>query len=27
VPMPHGEIAVEVTAPIFYDPQGTRLND
>jgi len=26
VPMPHGEIPVEVTSPIFYDPQGTRLN-
>ena len=26
VPMPHETIAVEVVSPIFYDPQGTRLN-
>jgi sarcosine oxidase, subunit alpha len=26
VPMPHGDIEVEVTSPIFHDPQGTRIN-
>jgi sarcosine oxidase subunit alpha len=26
VPMPSGDIAVEVTAPVFYDPKGARLN-
>jgi sarcosine oxidase subunit alpha len=26
VPMPDGDIPVEVTAPVFYDPQGTRIN-
>ena len=26
VPMPGGAVAVQVTAPVFYDPQGTRLD-
>jgi sarcosine oxidase subunit alpha len=26
VPMPAGDIAVEVTSPVFYDPEGARLN-
>jgi sarcosine oxidase subunit alpha len=26
VPMPGGDIAVEVTSPVFYDPEGARLN-
>ncbi|MGH8264605.1 MAG: glycine cleavage T C-terminal barrel domain-containing protein, partial [Steroidobacteraceae bacterium] len=26
VPMPDGEIAVTVTSPVFYDPEGKRLN-
>ena len=26
VPMPGGEAAVQVTSPVFYDPQGARLN-
>ena len=26
VPTPHGESAVTVTSPIFYDPKGERLN-
>jgi sarcosine oxidase subunit alpha len=26
VPMPHETIPVKVVSPIFYDPQGTRLN-
>ena len=26
VPMPHGDIEVEVTSPVFYDPQGARIN-
>jgi len=26
VPMANGDIPVEVTSPVFYDPQGTRLN-
>jgi sarcosine oxidase subunit alpha len=26
VPMPAGDIAVEVTTPVFYDPQAARLN-
>jgi sarcosine oxidase subunit alpha len=26
VPMPGGEIAVEVTKPLFYDPDGARLH-
>lgn len=25
VPMPGREIAVQVTAPVFYDPEGARL--
>jgi sarcosine oxidase subunit alpha len=25
VPMPNGSVAVEVTAPVFYDPKGERL--
>jgi sarcosine oxidase subunit alpha len=27
IPMPGGDIEVEVTAPVFYDPTGARLND
>jgi sarcosine oxidase subunit alpha len=27
VPMPHGDIAVEVTSPVFYDPEGTHINE
>jgi sarcosine oxidase subunit alpha len=27
VPMPRGEIAVEVTSPVFYDPEGTHINE
>jgi len=27
VPMPGGDIPVQVTSPVFYDPQGARLND
>ena len=26
VPMPRGDIAVEVTSPVFYDKEGARLN-
>ena len=26
VPMPHGDVSVEVTSPVFYDPQGARIN-
>ena len=26
VPMPEGDIEVEVTSPVFYDPSGARLN-
>ncbi len=26
VPMPGGEIEVEVTGPVFYDPDGARLH-
>jgi sarcosine oxidase, subunit alpha len=26
VPMPNGELEVEVTAPVFYDPAGARIN-
>jgi len=26
VPLPGGEIAVQVTSPVFYDPEGARLN-
>jgi sarcosine oxidase subunit alpha len=26
VPMPGGELEVEVTAPVFYDPTGARIN-
>ena len=26
VPMPHGDIPVTVTAPVFYDAEGTRLH-
>jgi sarcosine oxidase subunit alpha len=26
VPMPNGDIEVEVTSPVFYDPEGTRIN-
>jgi sarcosine oxidase subunit alpha len=26
VPMPGGDIAVEVTSPVFYDPSGARIN-
>ncbi len=26
VPMPDGDIEVEVVAPIFYDPTGARIN-
>jgi sarcosine oxidase subunit alpha len=26
VPMPGGEVEVEVTSPVFYDPQGARIN-
>jgi sarcosine oxidase subunit alpha len=26
VPMPSGDIEVEVTSPVFYDPQGLRIN-
>jgi hypothetical protein len=24
--MPDGDLAVEVTAPVFYDPKGARIN-
>jgi sarcosine oxidase subunit alpha len=26
VPMPGRDIAVEVAAPVFYDPSGARIN-
>jgi len=26
VPMPDGDIEVQVTSPIFYDPAGERIN-
>jgi sarcosine oxidase subunit alpha len=26
VPMPDGDVAVEVTSSVFYDPQGVRIN-
>jgi sarcosine oxidase subunit alpha len=26
LPMPGGEIEVEVTKPLFYDPEGARLH-
>jgi sarcosine oxidase subunit alpha len=26
VPMPEGDIAVTVTSPVFYDPEGARVN-
>jgi sarcosine oxidase, subunit alpha len=26
VPMPSGDIPVEVTSPVFYDPEGARIN-
>jgi sarcosine oxidase subunit alpha len=26
VPMPNGDLEVEVTAPVFYDPAGARIN-
>ena len=26
VPMPQGDIAVTVTSPVFYDPEGARVN-
>ncbi len=26
VPMPNGDLEVEVVSPVFYDPQGARLN-
>jgi sarcosine oxidase, subunit alpha len=26
VPMPDGDIEVEVTSPVFYDPKGVRIN-
>jgi sarcosine oxidase subunit alpha len=26
VPMPNGDLAVEVTSPVFYDPAGARIN-
>jgi sarcosine oxidase subunit alpha len=26
VPMPDGDLAVEVTSPVFYDPAGARIN-
>jgi sarcosine oxidase subunit alpha len=26
VPMPDGDLAVEVTSPVFYDPTGARIN-
>lgn len=25
-PMPEGDVAVQVTSPVFYDPKGERLN-
>ena len=26
VPMPEGEVAVDVVAPVFFDPKGARLD-
>jgi len=26
VPMPGGDVPVRVSSPVFYDPQGARLN-
>jgi sarcosine oxidase subunit alpha len=26
IPMPDGDIEVEVTSPVFYDPSGARIN-
>jgi sarcosine oxidase subunit alpha len=26
VPVPGGDIAVQVTSPVFYDPDGARLH-
>ena len=26
VSMPGGDIPVKVTSPVFYDPEGSRLN-
>ena len=26
VPMPDGDIEVEVSSPVFYDPAGERIN-
>ena len=26
IPMPNGDLAVEVVSPVFYDPQGARIN-
>jgi sarcosine oxidase subunit alpha len=26
VPMPGGDVPVQVTSPVFYDPKGARLN-
>jgi sarcosine oxidase subunit alpha len=26
IPMPGGDIAAEVTGPVFYDPEGVRVN-
>jgi sarcosine oxidase subunit alpha len=26
VPMPGGDLEVEVTSPVFYDPAGARIN-
>ena len=26
VPMPDGDLEVEVTSPVFYDPAGARIN-
>jgi sarcosine oxidase subunit alpha len=26
VPMPNGDLEVEVASPVFYDPAGARIN-
>jgi sarcosine oxidase subunit alpha len=26
VPMPNGDLEVQVTSPVFYDPTGARIN-
>jgi sarcosine oxidase subunit alpha len=26
VPMPHGDVPVQVVPPVFYDPKGERLH-